>query len=317
VSDQKTTSPGAGLPCLFSHISNENPGKVKESDLHCKDKEFTTARKKSAFILAESVELMASKYGLNKLGFLTLTFSDHVTEPSEAQRRLNSLITRVIKPRYGDYVGVFERQKSGRIHYHLLVHVGVDIRQGVNFEELKNCNYRSAGKDLRSEWAFWRNTAKKYRFGRTELLPVKSSTTAIKYYIGKYISKSFFSDGDDKDKGVRLTRYSRGARAGTSHFSFLTKNSEFWRESVGLFAELVGDEKGVEVDSIDSLSILLGERWAYKYRGYILGISEILDALRLNGVNLDREELKKGFNVNSVLRNEISPSDLSDDYRLE
>ena len=306
---KKRSGSADSLPCLFSHISTENAGKVKNIGLQCNDKIFTTARKKSAFILAESVELMASRYGLSNLGFLTLTFSDHVTEPKEAQRRLNSLISHVIKPRYNDYVGVYERQKSGRIHYHLLVNVGVDIRQGVDFDELANQKYSSAGLALRNEWAFWRNTAKKYRFGRTELLPVKSSTKAIKYYVGKYISKSFFSDKKDKDKGVKLTRYSRSARAGTAHFSFYTNNSECWRESVALFAEMISDYTGNEISDLDDLKLMLGDRWAYKYRSYILSISEMIQALKKQG-KINMEELKKELNIGFLLTNKLSDSDL-------
>ena len=314
MTEQKNASEGAALPCLFSHISNENPCNVNTGELQCNDKVFTTGRKRSAFILAESVDSMASKYGLATLGFLTLTFSDHVLCAREAQRRLNSLLTRIIKPRYTDYVGVLERQKSGRIHYHLLVSVGKDIRSGFDFKAVKQRDYRSANEHLRSEWAFWRNTARKYRFGRTELLPIRSSTQAIKFYVGKYISKSFYADVNNDDKNVRLVRYSRGARAGTTRFAFATKRSEMWREAVGFFAGLVSDflrqelpdhvygpPLEVPVNSVQDLSELLGPRWAYDHREFILGISEIFSTCREKGIVNFEEIMKDNIDFTSNL----------------
>ena len=265
------------LPCLYRGISIENPCNVFTSDLQFKDKEFTTDRKKSAYVLAESVDLMASKFGLNNLGFLTLTFSDHVVCPKEAQKRLNSLFSNVVKPRYGDYVGVFERQKSGRIHYHLLVNCQFDLRTGFDFEAVRRRDYSSASQRLKDEWHFWRSTARKYRFGRTELLPVISSAEAIKFYIGKYISKSFHADTENRDKGVRLVRYSRGARAGTTNFSFATPGYRKWREALCFFAELVSDHFSKPVSEIDDFTSLLGDKWAYKYRDYLLLLSELLE----------------------------------------
>ena len=178
--DQEATS----LPCLNSNISTET-----ETQTPSTLAKLSTQHRKSAFILKESVQHLADKYPLENLGFLTLTFAQHTICPKEAQRRLNSLITHVVKPRYHEYLGVFERMKSGRIHYHLLVVLDCDIRTGMDFKEVKNRNYSSANLNLRKEWAFLRFTVKKYGFGRTELLPVKSNIEAMAKYVGKYIAK--------------------------------------------------------------------------------------------------------------------------------
>ncbi|MBV2341180.1 hypothetical protein, partial [Escherichia coli] len=42
----------------------------------------------SASALAWNVQYFVDTYGLSNVGFLTLTFRDHVTDPKEAQRRL-------------------------------------------------------------------------------------------------------------------------------------------------------------------------------------------------------------------------------------
>jgi len=270
----------AALPCLNSNISIETPPKLPGKDGVAEGGEgaaaplarLSTQHKKSAFVLKESISQLADKYGIQHLGFLTLTFKQHILLPKEAQRRLNSLISNVIKDRYRDYVGVMERQKSGRIHYHLLIVLGMDIRTGFDFDQVASGNYQSAGPDLRSEWAFWRNTAPKYGFGRTELLPVKSNIEAMSKYLGKYISKHIEAR-QPEDKGVRLVRYSRGARAGTTRFQFKTEGSQEWRRKIATFAQIVQTMHPNEsVTELKDLSRVLGKRWAYNHRDYILNL---------------------------------------------
>lgn len=281
------------LPCLYSHISiNEEPYKLpatldissldpfsaflKNTD---KTNILSANNKRTAHVLYESVRLMCGKYGLDKVGFLTLTFADHILDPMEAQRRLNSLLTNIIKPRYQDYLGVMERQKSGRIHYHFLVALDVDIRTGFNFDQASNGVYKSASNYLRSEWAFWRGTSKAYGFGRTELMPIKSSTEAIGRYVGKYISKHI-ECRNQEDRGVRLVRYSRGARAGTTKFQFNTIGSAQWREKIKQFAVMVSDFKKVDVNNISDLSKVLGVRWAFHHRELIMALPTNMPNLR-------------------------------------
>jgi hypothetical protein len=216
---------------------------------------------------------MASAHGLEKVGFLTLTFRDHVLDPAEAQRRFNSLLTNVIKRRYGDFVRVFERQKSGRIHYHLLVSMPFDIRTGADFDQFSQGNYVSASPALRSEWAFWRKTAKSYGFGRTELLPIRSTSEAISKYVGKYISKHIESR-EEEDKGVRLWACSGSVRGGTTKFSFNSRGSQNWRYKLSLFAYIVSERYNREV-SYSDLRVILGPKWAYHHRDFIISLPDL------------------------------------------
>ena len=272
------TGPRA-FPCLNSNISTENTHSgLSERSADRRDcaahrlPALSTQHRKSAFVLKESVHQMATLYGLENLGFLTLTFAQHITCPREAQKRLNSLISHVIKVRYLDYVGVMERQKSGRIHYHLLVALSFDIRTGFDFPAIARQDYSSASAALRSEWAFWRSTARKYRFGRTELLPVKSTIEAMAKYVGKYISKHIEARSPE-DKGVRLVRYSKGARAGTTRFQFQSQGSTEWRRKVATFAQIVQDSHPEQkITELSDLTRVLGKRWAYRHRDYILAI---------------------------------------------
>jgi len=246
---------GVFLPCLNSNISTEI---------------LSTQQRKTASALGWNVLGLSKKHGLENLGFLTLTFKDHVLCVKEAQRRLNSLLTHIIKPRYQDYIGVLERQKSGRIHYHLLVVIGFDIRTGFDFAGVDAKDYSSANPALRAEWAFWRKTAPAYGFGRTELMPIKSSEEAIGKYIGKYIGKHIESR-QAADKGARLVRYSRGAREASTRFQYVSEGSKQWRSKLGAFVHYVAARTGCE-PTIEGVRGVCGPRWCYNHRELILSM---------------------------------------------
>lgn len=250
---------GAPLPCLYSNISITKPSK-----------RLSTQHRKAASALAWNVQSMAEKWGLENLGFLTLTFADHVTDIREAQRRFNSLQTNVINKRYEAWLGVWERQKSGRVHFHLLVVMGSDIRTGFDWDDINKGNYKSACKALRAEWSFWRKTAKAYRFGRTELLPVRSTSEGIARYVGKYIGKHL-DQRVDEDKNARLVRYSKGSRVATTRYSWATPGAAEWRYKVKRFAMIMSKTRGCP-PTMKGLAAALGPRWAYNWREFILSL---------------------------------------------
>jgi hypothetical protein len=214
-------------------------------------------------MLKETVQNLCRVHGVERVGLLTLTFADHVTDAKEAQRRYHSLRTHILSTRYVEHVRVIERQASGRIHYHLVVVCKADIRRGVNFEEFANKTYKSAGPELRSEWAFWRRNSAAYGFGRTELLPVKTNAEAVGRYVGKYISKHV-GKRLPADRGIRLVSYSRAAKIGTTNFAWASPKSWLWRAKLAKWALRHG------CDSLQAVAALFGPRWAYHHRNYIL-----------------------------------------------
>ena len=237
---------------------------------------LTGPHKKVAAALAWNVAHLCKQYGIERVGFLTLTFADHVTCAREASRRYNSLASHVLSQRYAAVIRVIERQKSGRIHYHLLVVLPDDIRTGADFDAFADGDYRSAGNHLRREWAFWRKTAPLYRFGRTELMPIRSNADAMGQYVGKYIGKHI-GQREERDKGVRLVSYSRGARMATSKHTAIGSHPESWRAKVLTFARQVEAWKRLKnphtrIQSMDDLAHHLGKRWAYHWRDYITGL---------------------------------------------
>lgn len=230
--------------------------------------------KKTSIALAWNIQHLCDVYGIEKMGFLTLTFADLVLDPKEAQRRFNSLATHILKDRYLGYIRVFERQKSGRIHYHLVIAMDQDIRTGFDFNEISKGNYASANSHLRKEWAYWRSTAKKYGFGRTELLPIKSTSEGISRYVGKYIGKHF-ANREYQDKGLRLVSYSTGARMSTVKHSSLNKGTELWRSKLSLFAHIMGEKLDLGRPlQYEEFSFYLGKKWAFHNREFILSLPD-------------------------------------------
>jgi hypothetical protein len=202
------------------------------------------------------------------VGFLTLTFAEHIRDAREAQRRLNSLTTNVLRPRYGQVIRVFERQQSGRIHYHLLVNVGADIRSGVDLAALERGDYRSAGPELKAEWAFWRHAAQAYGFGRPELLPVNSTGEAMACYMGKYIGEHF-GQRDPRDRGVRLVSYC-GPRTASTRFGWAGGKASQWRLKVKAFATMLYAAGVIASPSMSAMSLRFGPRWANHLRNNIM-----------------------------------------------
>lgn len=254
---------GEVLPCRFIETTQPKPDA----------RTLTTGHRKVANALSWNVAHLCQKYGIERVGFLTLTFADHVVCAREASRRFNSLATHVLRPRYEHYIRVLERQKSGRIHYHLLVVLRDDIRTGVDFDQFTAGRYTSAGKLLRLEWAFWRKTAPVYRFGRTELMPIRSNADALGQYVGKYIGKHI-GERTEEDKGVRLVSYAGDARMATSKHTALTSHPDQWRAKVATFCRQVEQWKrqtnpNARIRCMDDLAVHLGKRWAYKWRAYI------------------------------------------------
>jgi hypothetical protein len=254
---------GDALPCL-----NRNNSII----IQAPDEGLSQSHRKTAAALSWNVAAFAERFGLGRIGFFTLTFADHVLDGREAQRRYNSLAVNVLAVRYPDgYIRVLERQKSGRIHYHLLVILPVDIREGVDFGAFSQGDYRTAGRALRSEWAFWRHAARAHGFGRTELLPVKSETDAIAKYVGKYIAKHI-GQREERDKGLRLVSYSKAARTATTRFAWVSRGAKEWRRKIAMVVGASYERGLIPSPTFEGMRSVYGPKWAYKLREAILSM---------------------------------------------
>ena len=287
---ERREAPPDDLPCLNSNNADggdEGSGRIRGMG------------RKVAFALTENIKALAKEFGVQRLGFLTFTFPDHVTDPKECNRRFSNLRRRALS-RYSKWIAVRERQSSGRLHLHLLVVSDNDIKTGLDFAEIKKGNYRTAGPYLRSEWAFWRKAAKKYGFGRTELMPIKSTTHGIARYVGKYIQKNL-DCRTDADKGARLVSYSKGAGLIKANgFAWNSPRAWLWRKKLAQVASKCG------IKDSDDLKRSFGARWAWTLQKRI--ISEKIRAYptgeiaRADGVfvPVDSTDIRIGGNGQTV-----------------
>jgi hypothetical protein len=256
--ERREAPPAPGLPCLNSN--NSDNAEASPWNL------LTGSHRKVAFCLQGEILALVEDFGIEHLGFLTLTFADHVVDIREASRRFNNLNRRVLKARYKRLVAVPERTKIQRLHFHCLCVLDVDIRTGCDFEAFKKGDYRSASAVLKSEWKFWRETAPKYGFGRTELLPVKSTAEGISKYVGKYIAKHI-DCRVEKDKGARLVRYigyRPGERSFHPHMMFNSEHAWLWRQKVEKFT------RQNRIFDMEHFTKICGPRWCYFFQDAIL-----------------------------------------------
>lgn len=255
----------APLPCLNSNKGAE-PDIINKMQLLCQEL-FSPYRQKSAFALLDNAKRFVALFGLEYVGFLTLTFPDNVVDHREAYRRFKSLSKHFLSVVFGEYLLVKERQVRGAWHFHLLVQCYRDIRTGFKFEECfpgvrsgRRPRYSSASLYLRNLWQSLRSELPKYGFGRAELAPVKSNDEGIAYYIGKYLEANLENNleyGANLTKGVRLTSASRGWPVSSPKFAWNTAGGKLWREKLAALAKALG------IESSSQFRERYGERWSW------------------------------------------------------
>lgn len=300
---------GVALPCLLVHnVTRQNQkASEKASKLSAKwnskkdaakadrtpenrlGKPVSNNRDKKS---AETLFLNAGhllKRNLNGCAFVTITTPANLSYWTkegwrEARNRFRSWIGHktglpfVFGPDR-DFCRVIEPQRRGAIHWHLVIDCGVDIRSGVDWEAFRAGDYRSAPPALRAMWSRMRESAKKYRLGRTEIMPIRSGAwEAAARYVGKYISKGIVREfqeacceGVYRPKHSRRIGYSVGWRVASMNFAWLESGRD-WRRGVELLAAHVG------AADVGDLKTVLGPKWALLNRDVILhGLPDFAD----------------------------------------
>ena len=240
---------------------------------------LTGSHRRMAFCLIGEIQWMADEYGLDNLGFLTLTHSDNLVDMKESSKRFNSLATGVLRDRYSASIVVTERQGRGAIHYHIVTALRQNIAEGFNWDEAREAifqhkvgRYREAGKHwraaagaiLREEWAFWRKTCPAYGFGRHELLPIRGTAECIAKYVGKYVAKHV-DQRSVEDKGARTVRFiGFKARRFRPQFGWHNGHATMWRMKVGEFARIN------RCRDMSELKRKFGPRWCWKWAECII-----------------------------------------------
>lgn len=191
---------------------------------------------RKAETLFVNLDNLIKKVGLDRVGFVTLTFKENLTDRTEAQRRFNNLASNVLRESVEGWIAAVERQRRGAIHYHLVTVFPYDVRSGFDFEaasraseahrawaltedagekarlqaikrEYEAVYCKSANSNLHAWWKFLREKAEAYGFGRCESLPILSNSQALARYVGSYVSTEI-QGRQARDKGLRTIRYS-------------------------------------------------------------------------------------------------------------
>ena len=263
---------GESLPCLSSNNSIE----VRP--------ELSAYQRKNAFSINENLTHCIERFGIEKVGFLTLTFAKNLTL-KESNRRFNSLATNFLDKHFETWLRVVEFTKGGRPHFHLIVICREDIRTGFNFGaylQMTRLSRTPAGRRkhavqirelsrtlttnlaLKAIWSDLRRMLPEFQFGRSELIPIRKTAEALSRYVGGYIRKSM-EFRPLEAKGARLIAYAKNfPRKVVGHaWTFNTAGSRFWRMKVSVFAGWHG------IKSMDGLNARFGPRWAWWFRDVI------------------------------------------------
>jgi len=268
---------GAPLPCLSRNISNEDwsqDGYTELSDYHKTG--LSDYHKKVAECIKLNAAWLIERYGIEHVGFLTLTFKSDVGLKA-AQRRFNSMRTGFLTDHFGEFIKVTELTRRGWVHYHLMIVTRADIRTGFDFQAQKTAQTAvtiadrrrwtkiyaaSASPYLRGLWKLLREKSDVYGFGRHELLPIRSSKEAVAWYLGGYVSKCV-KGRRPQDKGARFYQCSQGWKAASVHFAWRTIRSWIWRQKVAKLAAVFG-----AADTAD-LARICGKHWCYHLKEQI------------------------------------------------
>jgi hypothetical protein len=279
-----------------SGVEIENSGHENEAKAapETEQKAMPGRLRKKSFSIEDRIRWMRDKYGYEHLGFQTLTVRENLTDGRELNRRFKSLTRNVFPKLYDDWLRVYERQKRGAWHVHIVVALKADIRTGTNVGALnqllqdkkggkisKGAYYRGlithASPTLRAIWKAFRRLCglgefkhrreskgqRYYKFDASHLLPVLSTPEALAAYVSQYIGKGF-ENRRPNDKGMRLVGCSRRVNAACSErFTWAKGAGSLFRRKLGMLAGLVGFR------SMDDFARRLGPKWAYHIKPVI------------------------------------------------
>lgn len=288
-------------------------------------------RKRTAEAVSCELKELLSAHRVNACVFLTLTFPDLVKCLREANRRWHSLASNAFKERYLLAVLVVERCKSGLVHYHViaLLRSGADVRSGFDFEAFKAARTAtgsakvaltrrygaSASPALREEWAWWKQNAPSFGFGRVECAPIEKPEGAARY-VAKYITKATETRLPE-DKGARLVRFIGYTKQGegtsrvrlSTGWAWNTKGARVQRAKFAWAARRMG-----LVDE-DEAKEVLGRHWAYT-------LGKVGEEAPIGAIPKELREFEllsriAKLNAKDALLAEVPPSPLARDYPLK
>ena len=191
-----------------------------------------SAHARTAFAVQLAIEYLAREF--TRCTFCTFTFHENITVKREAAERwepLKKRLKRKFKSLMG--VGVWQRQKRGAWHLHMV------MSQRVAIEWLRaaamDCGF---GSFINIKYVDSSDKARVHNFKDAKIVGAKD--------VASYITRYLWRARDSKDKGVRLTEYLGKCRISTVRFSWVGGMSRVWRAGVAAWVELWGCEPSFE-----------------------------------------------------------------------
>ena len=244
-----------------------------------------SAYAKKAETLFVNLDGLMRRVGIERVGFVTLTFAERVVEFKDASNRFKCIHNSTLKPAGLEFIAVPERQESGRFHFHLVAAFPYDIRSGFDFAACERANAakrdgnreefrrwqsvycRSANRQLRQFWALLRSDkVRRHGFGRCETLPVLSNAAALARYVGAYVTSAGLSRLVS-DKGMRSVRYSLSERSASCRWSWIDGNGLRWRRGCQVLFLILGIP-------YEQYLPRFGKHWAWYFRDTISVLGE-------------------------------------------
>ena len=216
---------GGGRPTApgVSCLQVITPSKESENEAERLQKilvNLNGSARRSAFALRKDAIAIVNKWGVDKTGFLTLTFGGGKEGPSvkEPQRRFDSMLTNFLGELFSGGIKVLERgAANGRVHFHCLVDTGLDVRTGTDFGALARGENSSLNAECRLIYSHLKARVEEYGFGhRVEFMPIRTSDEGIASYVSKYIAKHVWQRRPE-DVGARFKPI--GAMLGQTGFA--------------------------------------------------------------------------------------------------
>jgi hypothetical protein len=280
------TVPGAtltttSLPCLNNSHNSDITQLPLYGHAFPKPRPKLTARqRKTIFTFLINTVKFVGDTGIERMGFLTLTFKYKVYSSRKAARFFDKLNRRVLKY-FGRWVRVIEQHKDGAWHYHLLVEMPCDILTGFDFATYKaaqgeyersgpSAEYHrllnvatSEGHPLPPIWKKLRKRLKNYSFKHFELTPIRTNAEAISQYMANGIIEGYASKTPGRPR-IRLHATSKKInRRVRGDFSWVSSGARLSRKQYALLGE------GFGCNGMEELSERAGKRWAYHLKDEI------------------------------------------------
>jgi hypothetical protein len=269
---------------------------------------LTSAQKKSAEVLRLELELLPVHEGIQRLLFVTLTFSNPLPDRKHRNACYLKFRKYFLEKKFQYGVTILDRSETKRPHFHMIV-VGnqdCDFRTGFDFgawdascaaEQRWNNSARTdhaagqqwraltakytggASHELRAVWNILSEIAESFGFGRINALPIKDPI-AYARYLAKCVTNGF-RENHSEDRGIRRYRFwGNFNRKVTLPFYRLTRGATRWRGRLAFCGAMLG------FTDLDDFKKCFGPQWFIHLKGIIRTVPVPIAEASLQTTNL-------------------------------